>query len=375
MLHYTTPAIIAVVLIISGCKDQTTDDTNNTKVLLGKALFSDTSLSLNRTMSCTTCHELDHAMIDPRTDSLTFGASRGDDSQALGDRNTPTASYALFSPEFHFDNTEGLFIGGQFLDGRAKNLKEQAKAPFLNPIEMMMPDEASVIERIKENEDYITKFQNIYGNDIFTNTQKAYDALADAIASFESTQEFAPFDSKFDKVNDGNTTFSAQEQRGLALFNGKAQCNLCHSSDGDKPLFTDFSYDNLGIPVNELLRAENNKGSTFIDTGLFYNPDVNDTSLKGAFKVSGLRNIAVTAPYMHNGVFKNLKTVVHFYNTRDVPGAINPETGSPWRSGEVDINKNTEELGNLGLSDTEEDDLVAFLRTLTDAKYEHLMVP
>lgn len=372
MLYKITPVLVATILTISGCKDQIPNDP---KVELGKALFSDTSLSLHRTMSCATCHQLDHAMIDPRIDNVTFGASRGDDALALGDRNTPTAAYASFSPEFHFDGTEGLFIGGQFHDGRAKNLKEQAKGPFLNPIEMMMPNEDSVIERILENENYVVKFQNVYGNDIFNDTKRAYDALADAIAAFESTQEFAPFDSKFDKVNKRSATFTPQEQRGLTLFNTKAQCNLCHSSDGDKPLFTDFSYDNLGIPVNTLLREENNKGLAFIDNGLFDNPDVNDTSLKGAFKVSTLRNIAVTAPYMHNGVFKELKTVVHFYNTRDVPGAINPETGNPWQKGEVDENKNTEELGNLGLSDTEENDLVAFLKTLTDARYEHLMQP
>jgi len=89
--------------------------------------------------------------------------------------------------------------------------------------------------------------------------------------------------------------------------------------------------------------------------------------------VTGLRNVAVTEPYMHNGVFKNLKTVVHFYNTRDVAGAINPETGLAWRTAEVDATKNTDELGNLGLTDTEEDQLVAFLKTLTDRKFESLI--
>jgi len=89
--------------------------------------------------------------------------------------------------------------------------------------------------------------------------------------------------------------------------------------------------------------------------------------------VATLRNIAVTGPYMHNGLFKDLKTVVHFYNTRDVEGAINPETGESWEEGEVDATKNVNELGDLGLTDEEEDALVAFMKTLTDKQYEHLI--
>jgi cytochrome c peroxidase len=360
---------------LTGCggESSSSESFGNSQIALGEKLYHDTNLSNNRTMSCATCHVIDSAFVDPRPTNLSLGASLGDDGVSIGDRNAPTSAYAKFIPKFHFDENEGLYIGGQFLDGRATDLTTQAKGPFLNPVEMNMPDEASVIARVKENADYVQAFKEIYGDDIFNDTQKAYEALADSIAKFEKSDTFSPFSSKYDKALKGEAVLTEQEKRGLALFNGKAECAACHPSDGTHAQFTDFSYDNLGVPVNHALRDANGKGSDFIDNGLYNNPHVNDESLKGAFRVSTLRNIAVTGPYMHNGVFKDLATVVHFYNTRDVEGAINPETGEVWEKGEIDINKNTAELGNLGLSAEEEADLVAFLMTLTDEEYEHLI--
>ena len=266
-------------------------------------------------------------------------------------------------------------MGGQFLDGRAKNLQEQAKGPFLNPDEMQMKNEAKVIERVKEKSDYITRFQKIYGENIFEDINASYEALADAIASFEKTDFFAPFDSKYDRMLQGTYVFTADEQAGMALFadENRANCVACHpllKEDNTTRFFTDFTYDNLGVPKNDALRAVNGKGTSFIDHGLLGNVDVNDTGLDGAFRVSTLRNIAQTAPYMHNGVFKNLKTVVHFYNTRDVEGAINPETGEPWKTAEVPATVNHDELGNLALTDREEALLVTFMKTLSDKRYE-----
>ena len=362
-------------LLLVGCggTSSTSENFGENQVALGEKLYHDTSLSKNKTMSCATCHVIDSAFVDPRPTNLSLGASLGDDLVSIGDRNAPTAAYAAFIPRFHFDAHEGLYIGGQFLDGRATDLTEQAKGPFLNPVEMNMPDEASVIARVLENANYVKAFKEIYGDDIFNDTQKAYEALADTIAKFEKSKTFSPFNSKYDKALKGDEVLTEQEVRGLALFNGKAECHACHPSDGPKAHFTDFSYDNLGVPVNHALRSANGKGSDFVDNGLYDNPQVNDKSLKGAFRVSTLRNIAVTGPYMHNGIFSNLATVVHFYNTRDVPGAINPETGSSWEKGEVEVNKNDAELGNLNLTNEEEDDLVAFLKTLTDEQYEHLI--
>lgn len=357
--------VILSMFILIGC--------NDTKSELGDKLFHDTSLSRDRTMSCATCHVIDSAFIDPRATNLSLGASLGDDLVSIADRNAPTAAYAQFIPKFHFNEEEGLFMGGQFLDGRAKDLKEQAKEPFLNPVEMNMPNEKAVIRRVKENLSYVISFKRLYGYDIFNDTKKAYEALADSIATFEKSAKFAPFSSKYDKFLKGNAQLSNQELRGLALFNGKAECVACHPGDGHKAQFTDFSYDNLGVPINHALRSANGKGTGFIDNGLYENPQVTDNSLKGAFRVSTLRNIAVTGPYMHNGVFKDLATVVHFYNTRDVVGAINPETGKVWEKGEVEINKNSEELGDLNLTLAEEADLVSFMKTLTDEQFVHLI--
>ena len=367
-------SLIAIVCI-SGCSEGTAEAQKNgaEQISLGDKLYHDKSLSQNRSMACATCHEVGNAMIDPRETSMTLGAALGDDGTSIGDRSAPTAAYASFAPKFHFDHNEGLFIGGQFLDGRAVDLKDQAKGPFLNPVEMNMPNEASVIERVRENPEYVTAFKRIYGEGIFNDTQKAYDALAETVAKFEKSSVFSPFDSKFDKAMKGAAVFSEEEKRGFDLFNGKAQCHLCHPADEPKALLTDYSYDNIGVPVNHALRNANGIGDAFVDNGLYDNPKVEDETLKGAFKVSTLRNIAVTGPYMHNGLFKDLKTVIHFYNTRDVIGAINPETGNPWEKGEVEVNKNRAELGDLGLSDAEENDLLAFLKTLTDEKYEYLI--
>ena len=369
---------IIVGMLVSGCGEDNSDET--TKFNLGESLFNDKKLSANKTMSCATCHNIKEGFIDPRATSK-IGASLGDDNTSLGDRNTPTAGYASFSPDFHFDTEEGLFIGGQFLDGRALNLKEQAKAPFLNPIEMGMPDEGSVISVIQENEDYVNQFKTLYGADIFDDTTKAYDALADVISEFEKSTVFASFDSKYDRFLAGSEVLTPEEERGLSLFSdesdtpGAGRCTLCHpitKDDGSSPLMTDFSYDNLGVPVNIALRTANGQAGN-LDEGLYANPAVNDISLKGAFKVSSLRNIAVTSPYMHNGVFKDLKTVIHFYNSRDVDGALNPETSSAWEPGEFHSGRNVDELGNLGLSDEDENDIVSFLKTLTDRRYEHLL--
>jgi len=315
--------------LLIGCGSGTSDSESfgYDQITLGEKLYHDTTLSRNKTMSCATCHVINAAMVDDRKTARDFGASLGDDGVSIADRSAHTAAYASFSPRFHFDSHEGLYIGGQFLDGRSADLTEQAKGPFLNPVEMNMPDAASVIQRVKENKDYIAAFKTIYGDDIFNNTQKAYEALATAIATFEKSDTFSPFNSRYDRAQKGDTELSGSEVRGLALFNGKAQCHACHPADGDKALFTDFFYDNLGVPVNHMLRSMNGKGDNFIDNGLYGNSQVKEETLKGAYKVSTLRNIAIMGPYMHNGVFKDLKTVIHFYNTRDVPGAINPETG------------------------------------------------
>lgn len=332
-----------------------------TKEALGKAFFNDTNLSFNRSISCASCHKLEHATIDTRENATNGAVSVGDDEVALGDRNSQMIEYIAFSPAFSQDANGSL--GGTFWDGRSVDLKEQAKGPFLNELEMQMPDITSVVERLKENPLYVEQLELLYGEDIFENDEAVFDALADTISLFENTDIFASFDSKMDKVRARTATFTEEEALGQTLFRENG-CVTCHDDRGFNPLLTTFRYENIGIPKNTLVRTLNGLGEDFIDHGLE----------EGKFKIPSLRNVAITAPYMHNGKFKDLKTVVHFYNTRDVEGAINPETSLEWEASEVVRGRvRSPRVGNLELSNSEEDAIVAFLKTLTDERYETLI--
>lgn len=379
-------ALLVVTLFLNACNQDESDDPDvlELKQGLGEDLFNDVSLSRDGTQSCASCHDVAYAFADPMVNrssvdgEIAGAVSLGQDDLSLGDINTPSVAYAAFVPDFHFDEEEGLFKGGMFLDGRSANLQQQAMQPFLNELEMQSSVE-DVVAKVQDS--YGQAMRLIYGENIFDSDDEAFEAVADSIAEFEKTQQFATFDSKFDRVLAGEAQLTDLEQRGLDLFEAedKGNCAACHpvpefQAAPAESLLTDFSYDNLGLPKNELARSVNGKDVGFVDLGLFGNPEVDDAELKGAFRVSSLRNIALTAPYMHNGVFRNLETVVRFYNSRDVPGALNPETGLPWREAEIDATKNTDELGDLGLQDDEIDAIVAFLKTLTDERYEPLVV-
>ena len=347
------------------------------KEALGQILFFDKNLSQNRTQSCATCHNPNSAFVDDRSNGISKMASLGDDNKSLGDRQAPTASYAKFSPNFHFDEKKQKYIGGQFWDGRAATLEEQAGGPPLNPIEMGMANKKEVINRIKENELYVSSFKNLYGEDILNDEKKAYDALTQIIASFERTDEFSPFDSKYDKYLKGEYDLTALEDLGKSLFfsNNNNSCASCHVLKGEDKkgeTFTNYEFHNIGIPSNLELRAKN--GVKDIDKGLLNNPSVTDEKQMGKYKVPTLRNVAVTAPYMHNGVFSDLRTVVEFYdkyNNKD--RTINKETNKAWDEPEVKDTISLKELKAKELSDRKVEALVAFMELLTDEKYEHLL--
>ena len=185
---------------------------------IGRALFFDPNLSANRTQSCATCHNPQFGFIDDRDNGISKMASLGDDLKSLGDRQAPTASYAKFSPKFHFDEKKGLYKGGQFWDGRASTLEEQAGGPPLNPIEMGMKDETEVVNRLKENSFYVESFKKLFGDDIFKDDLEAYEAMTIAIGSYEKTDEFSPFDSKYDKYLRGEYDLTPLEDLGMSLF-------------------------------------------------------------------------------------------------------------------------------------------------------------
>lgn len=347
---------------------------------LGEALFFDTNLSVNRTMSCATCHDPDFAFTDPRATHVGRAVSLGDDGESIGDRNAPTAAYAKFSPSFYI-NDEGVHVGGQFHDGRAPDLEFQAGGPPLNPAEMAMPDTDAVVARLRENPAYEAGFVRLFGADVWAEPWGAYRAMSEAIAAFERTDLFSPFDSKYDRFLRGEVELTNQEELGRLLFFSEqfTNCALCHqlrtSPVAPDETFTNYQFHNIGVPTNATVRAANGIGSP--DEGLNAHLDMADPAHRGKFKVPTLRNIAVTGPYMHNGVFEDLRTVILFYNkynSRAEARQINPETGQPWGAPEVAGTLSVEELTHgPALDDKRVDALVAFLKTLTDARYEGLL--
>ncbi|MBU2965685.1 cytochrome c peroxidase [Amphritea sp. 2_MG-2023] len=352
------------------------------KAQLGQQLFFDTRLSANRSESCASCHAPQAGFADPRNNAAQGAVSLGDDGHSLGDRNAPTASYAMFSPDFQLTD-EGVYKGGQFHDGRAKDLQEQAGGPPTNPIEMGMPSTAALMARLQEMPLYRKNFTALYGADIFAQPDQAYKAMTDSIAAFERTEEFAPFDSKYDRFLRGEYQLSPEEELGRTLFFSQqfTNCNQCHqlkaSPRAKGETFSNYEYHNIGVPVNSVARAVNGVSPEYIDRGLLDNPAVSDPAQAGKFKVPTLRNVAVTGPYMHNGVFKDLRTVVLFYNkynSRSRARQINPETGETWQAPEVDQNISLKELeSGPALTDQRIDALVAFMKTLTDKRYEALL--
>ncbi len=349
---------------------------------LGQSLFFDTNLSKNRTQSCATCHNPNNGFVDARSTLAGQAFSMGDDGHSLGDRNAPTAAYAMFSPPFR-KTDKGYYIGGQFLDGRETDLEGQAGGPPLNPIEMGMPDKASIVIRLQENPDYVIALQTYFGADIFDNTKDSYRAMAKSIAAYERTEVFAPFDSKYDRYLRGEYEMNRDEELGRLLFFSQqfTNCNLCHqlhkSPIAAQETFSDYRYYNIGVPTNVAGRKHNGVPVATVDHGLMGNPAVADAAEDGKFRTPTLRNIAVTGPYMHNGVFADLRTVVQFYNrynSKAEINKINPETNAPWGKVVVRETLATKELTHGPALDAERiDALVAFLKTLTDARYEDLL--
>ncbi|MDI6804901.1 MAG: cytochrome c peroxidase [Bacteroidota bacterium] len=279
-----------------------------------------------------------------------------------------------------------LFIGGMFWDGRATGwelgdpLAEQARGPFLNPVEQNIASKAVVINKIRYESSYANLFETVYGSNVWDSIDVAYNKVADAIAAYERSSEVNPFTSKFDYYLQGKVKLTKQEKDGMRYFNTYGKCAKCHiSKPYDKntpPLFTDFSYDNLGLPKNPdnpfytQPPDINPDGAAWIDKGLggFLEtvPQYSQYAAEnyGKHKVPTLRNVdkrpyeGFVKAYGHNGFFKSLKDIVHFYNTRDVKAT--------WPPPEVPMNVNTAELGNLRLTSEDEDAIVAFLKTLSD---------
>jgi cytochrome c peroxidase len=380
---------------------------------LGKSIFFDNNLSFNGNQACAVCHGPDAGWTGPLSEINAGGAVyEGSISGRFGNRKPPSSAYATPSPILHFviEKKEALFIGGNFWDGRATGEKlgnpaaDQAQGPFLNPLEQALATPADVVARVCASS-YGDLFRQIWGAEACdpANVAAAYDDIALSIAAFEASPESNAFTSKYDHTFRGQAKLTKQEQRGYALFRGKGMCHRCHISNGQQALFTDFTYDNLGVPKNPdnpFYNAEpafNPLGYDWVDEGLGgflatrlsdYAPYA-DANL-GKQKVPTLRNVGkgsceaepenpdcIVKAYAHNGYFKSLKGIVHFYNTRDVePQCADPFTTEEdamdqgcWPAPEVAENVNIDELGDLGLTAEEEDAIVAFLMTLSDGYY------
>jgi len=350
---------------------------------LGELIFKDVSLSASGRQACATCHVESNAHAPDNALPAQFGGPLMDQQ---GRRSAPSVRYLAFNTAFFFDG-EGTPTGGFFWDGRDASLQAQAHEPFLNPVEMANASVADVVAKLALAP-YAAQFQRVYGADILSRPADAFDRMALALQRYQLEDvEFRPFTSKYDEFLRGKAQLSAQEQRGLALFSSptKGNCAGCHpaakGADGSFPLFTDFTYDNLGLPRNTALTL--NADPTYFDLGLCARPSGDlaaRTDLCGAFKVPSLRNVARRQVLFHNGVFNSLKTALTFYVQRDT----NPEKWYPLKpDGSVDkfndlpegykVNVNTTEvpynrrLGDVpALSDAEIDDVIAFLQTLSD---------
>jgi cytochrome c peroxidase len=336
---------------------------------LGRLLFEDTNLSTPVGQSCKSCHDPDFGFVDPVNVLTGTPVSEGVVPGRFGNRNSPSAGYAAFIPNF---TTKRGIQGGQFWDGRASDLAAQARGPFLNPGEMNNTTSGQVIGKI-ELSGYAGLFDEVCGPNAFANVDASYVCMSEAIAAYESTEVFSPFTSKFDAEQAGDYSFTPQEQRGWELFTGNAKCGHCHTAKvggGNPVLFTDHKYHNLGLPENK--HVTDLVGAYAKDLGL--GGFLNDPQQDGKFKDPHLRNIELTPPYMHNGVLETLEDVVHFYNTRDVLPECDPEKGNLdpgfgdtcWAAPEIPDTMDSSFMGNLNLTDAEEDAIVAFMLTLTD---------
>ncbi len=372
---------------------------------LGKFIFFDENLSLNKNQSCATCHGPEVGWAGPDAAINAAGAVyEGSVPEGFGNRKPPSAAYATASPILHFvvEKKEPLFIGGNFWDGRATGEKlgnpaaDQAQGPFLNPVEHALPAAADVVEGVCSST-YGFLFNEVWGVEACEedHLDAAYDQIALSIAAYEASYEVNAFTSKYDYYQAGLAQLTKQEKNGLNFFKGKGKCARCHilnpGPDNEPPLLTDFTFDNLGIPRNPEnpfydMDEFNPLKHNWVDLGLggFLSSrmDYQHLSSKnlGKQKVPTLRNVDKRpAPdfvkaFGHNGYFKSLKGIVHFYNTRDAkPRCPDPFTTESdavaqdcWPEPEVEANVNTAELGNLHLNEMQEDAIVAFLKTLTD---------
>jgi cytochrome c peroxidase len=380
-MRFATPALALLICAaaLGGCTRG--KPSLSAEAALGQLAFNDRLLSAGSHVSCASCHSPDAAHSAPNDFPVQWAGPQAD-TQGL--RASQSLRYLAADTAFHFDK-DGKPVGGFFWDGRASSLADQAAGPLLGAREMANRTKAELVARMAGAQ-WAPRFRELYGDDIFKEPDRAFDKLTQALERFQKEDAaFNAYTSKYDAVLRGQAKLTDQEERGRILFDDpkKGNCAACHPSaknaDGSHPLFTDFSYDNLGIPRNPQIEA--NADPSYFDLGLCNRPELaNRAELCGSFKVPSLRNVAQRHVFFHNGRFHSLKEALQFYVQRDT----NPEKWYPKRAdGKVDKfddvpasykrNVNTHEVpydrkpGEApALSDAEIDDVIAFLQTLND---------
>lgn len=329
------------------------------KITLGERLFNDVRFSSTGTVSCATCHAAATAF----TDAVPVAIGIND---LAGTRNSPTIVNAAYNKT-------------QFWDGRSPSLEDQALHPFVNPVEMGMPDHDALLEIVRGDRQYVRMFRTVFG---VRAEEIRIEHLTQAIASFERTQVAG--DSPFDRWYFGGEeeAISAAAQRGFEVFLADGRCVSCHMIEQDHALFTDHKFHNIGVGVNAMMDRVEPLAKAFlvalqegvdVDVAVLTDADTShlgrfavtgDLSEIGAFKTPTLRNIAMTAPYMHDGSIATLREVVEHYNNGGVLPAGAPV--NPYLSGGI---------RPLNLTEQQIDDLVAFMETLTSPQFEELVEP
>ena len=377
-------SVFFAVMLLTACQKTETSSAASaaTPQALGELIFHDVSLSASGKQSCASCHSPDHAHAAPNALAVQFG---GPNLDQPGTRAVPSIRYLAQTPVFGFDE-EGTPSGGFNHDGSAETLAAQAERPLLAANEMANLTRAAVVEKLRRAA-YAPAFRKVYGEKSLDDVETAFAKLSDALQRYQmEAAEFHPFDSKYDAYLAGNAVLTDAEQRGLKLFNDekRGNCAACHpsakSEDGRPPLFTDFTYDALGVARNQAIAA--NADPAHFDLGLCKSGRAGKAASPtecGKFKVPTLRNVATRQVFFHNGQVRSLREAVAFYVRRDT----HPQEWYPTANGKVrkfdDLpavhhkNVNIEEapydrkLGEKpALSEAEIDDLVAFLQTLND---------
>lgn len=419
------------------------------KEALGRAMFFDTDLSVNGDQSCATCHAAEVGYTGPDAIVNAGGAVyQGALPNHFGNRKPPSSAYAGDSPVLYFDEVDGGWFGGMFWDGRATGdtlgdpLAEQAQGPFLNPLEQAIANAQVLCVRVKQAE-YASLFEQVWGVGSLNcskNTASVYELIGKSVAAYERSKEVNPFSSKFDRFWDaakiagkdvtkikcgtggmggggmgmgcpggGSSLYrwsnyrglglTDAELQGLAVFNDKAGCSACHSLQPGAegyPLFTDFGYDNIGMPKNpdnpfyNMPAAWNRDGENWVDYGLGgyllsigSEPEVYEPEL-GKQKVPTLRNVDLrpsedfVKAYGHNGYFKSLYDIVHFYHWRAMMDSGMGCGGGGMGGGGMgdgcegmqnmfpppEVNQNLATLNMFPMMQI--DNIVTFLKTLSD---------